>query len=291
MAVRSGFIAKKQWDASRLCSVADILQEPRSWDFASQAARGGEFIDLTSYSMKLRALDVAALREGNLIGGSAPGASAGDEIGKAHRATRNLYPVAALGVAIPILRPRDGVGDVFVLEPELGQSDRRRRVSEPQRDVDAFIGACVGTAADAGDMGARFKPVAKQDRPLGVGAAGDNVGAGAGVLLPHTEVELTNRDPRTYEYNYAGPAGQALIGLEVRLLRMSVFIEYKFTYAQYEAPLSQMNGSWMFLDLWRQLKRWINGEEPPGGHVSTQLASHQLVGGLAVRFATLPEAP
>jgi hypothetical protein len=117
------------------------------------------------------------------------------------------------------------------------------------------------------------------------------VGAGAGVLLPHTEVELSNRDPRTYEYNYAGPAGQALIGLEVRLLRMSVFIEYKFTYAQYEAPLSQMNGSWMFLDLWRQLTRWINGEEPLGGHVSTQLASHQLVGGLAVRFATLPEAP
>lgn len=112
------------------------------------------------------------------------------------------------------------------------------------------------------------------------------VGAGAGVLLPHTEVRLTNGDPRTYEYNYAGPAGQALIGLEFRLSRMSVFLEYKFTYAQYEAPLSQMNGSWLFLDIWRQFQRWMNGEEPPGGHISTPLASHQLVGGLAVRFAT-----
>lgn len=112
------------------------------------------------------------------------------------------------------------------------------------------------------------------------------VGAGAGVLLPHTEVRLTNGDPRTYEYNYAGPAGQALIGLEFRLSRMSVFLEYKFTYAQYEAPLSQMNGSWLFLDIWRQIQRWMNGEEPPGGHVSTRLSSHQLVGGLAVRFAT-----
>lgn len=111
------------------------------------------------------------------------------------------------------------------------------------------------------------------------------VGAGAGVLLPHTEVKLTNGDSRTYEYNYAGPAGQALIGLEFRLSRMSVFLEYKFTYAQYEAPLSQMNGSWLFLDIWRQFQRWMNGEEPPGGHVSTQLSSHQLVGGLAVRFA------
>lgn len=111
------------------------------------------------------------------------------------------------------------------------------------------------------------------------------VGAGAGVLLPHTEVKLTNGDSRTYEYNYAGPAGQALIGLEFRLSRMSVFLEYKFTYAQYEAPLSQMNGSWLFLDIWRQFQRWMNGEEPPGGHVSTRLSSHQLVGGLAVRFA------
>ena len=111
------------------------------------------------------------------------------------------------------------------------------------------------------------------------------VGAGAGVLLPHTEVKLTNGDSRTYEYNYAGPAGQALIGLEFRLPRMSVFLEYKFTYAQYEAPLSQMNGSWLILDIWRQFQRWMNGEEPSGGHVSTRLSSHQLVGGLAVRFA------
>jgi len=117
------------------------------------------------------------------------------------------------------------------------------------------------------------------------------VGAGAGVLLPHTEVRLKNGDPRTYEYQYAGPAGQALIGLEVRLSRMSVFLEYKFTYAQYEAPLSQKNGSWLFLDIWRQIQRWINGEQPPGGYVSTQLASHQLVGGLAVRFAAHPASP
>ncbi len=69
------------------------------------------------------------------------------------------------------------------------------------------------------------------------------VGAGAGVLLPHTEIGLAAPGhPRTYEYNFAGPAGQALFGLEVRLSRMSFFVEYKFTYGQYDAPLSQKDG-------------------------------------------------
>jgi lipid A oxidase len=118
------------------------------------------------------------------------------------------------------------------------------------------------------------------------------VGAGAGVLLPHAEVTLQKQNtPRTYEYNYAGPAGQALAGVEIRLARMSFFVEYKFTYADYNAPLSQMNGSWLFLDLWRQIKRWMDGEEPPGGHVTTQIVSHQVVGGLAVRIAARPAAP
>ena len=112
-------------------------------------------------------------------------------------------------------------------------------------------------------------------------------GLGAGVLLPHTEVQLGAQGAtRTYEYNYAGPAGQALLGIEVRLRRLSFFVEYKFTYADYESPLSQMNGSWLFADLWRQLQRWFRGEEPAGGHITTKIVSHQVVGGLAVRIAS-----
>jgi lipid A oxidase len=118
------------------------------------------------------------------------------------------------------------------------------------------------------------------------------VGAGAGALLPHTEVALTAPGhPRTYEYNFAGPAGQAVAGIEVRLARMSLFIEYKFTYGKYGAPLSQMEGSWLGADLWRQFKRWMNGEQPPGGHIDTDIVSHQVVGGLAVRFAAHPATP
>jgi hypothetical protein len=112
-------------------------------------------------------------------------------------------------------------------------------------------------------------------------------GAGAGVLLPHTEFEIAHSDrPRTYEYNYAGPAAQALLGVEIRLARVSFFVEYKYTYAHYGAPLSQVDGSWLPLDLWRQAKRWFASEEPPGGHISAEIASHQVVSGLYVRIAT-----
>ncbi|MFA5898449.1 MAG: hypothetical protein WC829_04990 [Hyphomicrobium sp.] len=112
------------------------------------------------------------------------------------------------------------------------------------------------------------------------------VGAGGGVLLPHTEIGYTNGSrPRTYEYNYAGPAGQALAGIEIRLATLSLFVEYKFTYGHYGAPLSETEGSWLPLDLWRQAQRWLAGEQPPGGHISTEIVSHQVVGGLAVRIA------
>jgi hypothetical protein len=106
------------------------------------------------------------------------------------------------------------------------------------------------------------------------------------VLLPHTEFALAgSARPRTYEYNYAGPAGQALLGVEIRLSKLSFFVEYKFTYAHYGAPLSEQEGSWLPLDLWRQAQRWMDGTPPPGGHISAEIASHQVVSGIAVRLA------
>ncbi len=65
------------------------------------------------------------------------------------------------------------------------------------------------------------------------------VGIGAGVSLPHAEVQMANSEKRTYEYQLAGPVGQALIGLEVRTQRVSYFFEYKFTLAPYLMPLTE----------------------------------------------------
>ena len=49
--------------------------------------------------------------------------------------------------------------------------------------------------------------------------------SGSGVSLPHSEVQMKTERGRTYEYQYTGPALQALIGLEFRVPRMSYFLE------------------------------------------------------------------
>lgn len=117
------------------------------------------------------------------------------------------------------------------------------------------------------------------------------VGLGAGISLPHSEVHFAGDKTRTYEYQYAGPAGQALVGLEFQVNRMVYFIEYKFTLAPYLIPLTEQNGSWFITDLWRQFQRWWSGAEPSGGWLSTTFASHQVIGGLGVRVAPLPPVP
>lgn len=111
------------------------------------------------------------------------------------------------------------------------------------------------------------------------------VGIGAGVSLPHSEVQFAKADKRTYEYQYAGPVGQALIGIELRTARVSYFFEYKFTLAPYEMPLTEREGSWLPLDLWSQLQNWLSGTEPPGGRLTTTYASHQGIFGLGIRSA------
>ena len=111
-------------------------------------------------------------------------------------------------------------------------------------------------------------------------------GAGAGVSLPHTEIGFTGENARTYEYQYAGLVGQALAGFEIDLGRGSVFVEYKFTYAPYDVPLSHEPDGWLLVtDLWRQFSAWWRGEAPPDGRLKTQLTSHNGIGGFMVKVA------
>ena len=106
-------------------------------------------------------------------------------------------------------------------------------------------------------------------------------GVGLGFALPHVEVWFPGgeRDDRTSEYQYAGPAAQALAGLEIRFGKVSYFLEYKVTWAQISAALTG-DESWMdFMlpgDLLRQLGRWWRGEEPKLGRVETSLTAHQV---------------
>jgi hypothetical protein len=110
-------------------------------------------------------------------------------------------------------------------------------------------------------------------------------GIGAGASFPHTEVGLVaEQGKRTYEYQFAGFAGQVLAGIEIPLGRTSLFFEYKFSYAPYSVPLSHEHYGWVFVtDVWRQFRAWWNGEKPPGGTLTTTLATHHAISGLMVR--------
>nr|MCU0790659.1 hypothetical protein [Nitratireductor sp.] len=114
------------------------------------------------------------------------------------------------------------------------------------------------------------------------------VGLGAGVSLPHSEVHVATEPSRTYEYQMAGPVAQALIGVEIRLPRMSYFLEYKFTFADYRMPLTGRDGTLLFSDLWKQFSRWASGEEPRDGWAETRFTSHEVIGGLGVRMSAGP---
>lgn len=115
-------------------------------------------------------------------------------------------------------------------------------------------------------------------------------GVGGGVSLPHTEIGFRSDNVRTYEYQYAGMAAQGLAGVEVQLGRVAVFLEYKFTYAPYDVPLTHRSPGWLLVtDIWEQIKDWFTGREPPGGRLDVQLNSHHAIAGVLVK-STSPMA-
>ncbi len=64
------------------------------------------------------------------------------------------------------------------------------------------------------------------------------------MAVPHVEVRFKGegKETRTGEYQYAGPALQALAGLELRSGRVSYYLEYKFTWASIAAALTGDEG-------------------------------------------------
>ncbi len=119
---------------------------------------------------------------------------------------------------------------------------------------------------------------------------GPYVGLGAGVALPHTEVHFTGDATRTYEYQYVGPAAQAVLGMELRLPHASVFLEYKFTIARYDAPMTGRDGGWFPYDFWRQAVDVWQAATPAAGLLSTTLASHHVAAGVGLRVLRSPVA-
>lgn len=101
----------------------------------------------------------------------------------------------------------------------------------------------------------RFEPMSYRDiRPY--------AGFGIGVAIPHVEVELDgDTGPRTFEYQLAGFAAQALVGLEMPFgPNWSGFVEAKLSYTH------------------------INADLDGGGYVKTDIWSPHFAAGLSYRF-------
>jgi lipid A oxidase len=91
------------------------------------------------------------------------------------------------------------------------------------------------------------------------------VGAGAGISIPHVEVTghaPTTSFPRTFAYEFGGPALQALIGAEVPINgRLSLFGEYKLSWTDITSPMT-------------------------GGYqIHTTVVTNHLIGGATFKFA------
>src|SRR5262249_46616718 len=124
----------------RTSSVANVLQKPLGWNLVAETLRLGELVDAARERPELVALQVAALREGDLIVGGADATVALHNIGKGDRALRRKHAAmsaAALALALEAsvdVRARR-VSEVFVISA-IG-APGRGRVAEPQVQVDA----------------------------------------------------------------------------------------------------------------------------------------------------------
>src|SRR5262249_42029562 len=115
-------------------SIANVLQEPLGGDLPTKPLRLGELIDSSRQRPELVALQVAALRIGNLIVGGAAPALAEDDVGECDGPLgreHGAMSAPALGLALEAgfdIGARR-VGEIFVVDPR-SCAPRRGRVAE-----------------------------------------------------------------------------------------------------------------------------------------------------------------
>ncbi len=86
-------------------------------------------------------------------------------------------------------------------------------------------------------------------------------GVGAGVAIPHVEVDFDATADETFEYQLTGPAVQALVGVDIAITdHISTFVEYKANYSWHDADLAG------------------------GGSLETEIFNNQFIVGLTYTF-------
>src|SRR5258706_14953245 len=128
-----------------------MLKEPLGRELPTKPVAPRRFVDRAGDGVKLRALDVTALRIGDLLRRGPPGRAAGDQVAEADLARIGAPGHArrrAIGAERGPARIRwaRGVAEIFVGGGVLGTADPRRRRAQTQPPAEAAAGGHVGPA-------------------------------------------------------------------------------------------------------------------------------------------------
>src|SRR4051812_47891468 len=133
-------------------SVPDILQEPLGWNFPAELSLLRRLIDLSGHRVKLRALQITALRIGDLVGGGAAHRPPLHKIGQRYALVGKrvaMLPAAAPAVAVLALDRTGLVADMLGVGGEFRMAYGRRRVAEAQIHIDLLQAGVIGPAGAA----------------------------------------------------------------------------------------------------------------------------------------------
>ena len=119
-------------------SVANVLQKPFRRNLPAEAGALRQLVDFAGDGVKLRALQIAAFRIGDLVRRGAPLHFARDDVCECDAPIRQgvavlAAPVTAVAV-LGLLRARL-ITEMLGIGGELGMSDRRRCIAKPQVNV------------------------------------------------------------------------------------------------------------------------------------------------------------
>src|SRR2546430_13114601 len=160
--------------------VSYVRQEPIGGKVASEPLAARSLVSRRGDREKLGALDIAALRIGDLLARGAAALPSRRHVAEAHVAAAPGHLGRALAHAMRsparVLRPRE-VPQILVRSRELGTPDGRGCGAEAQPAVEARARRIVGTPPDRDDVHARRQPFAADDGNRRVGARGANVSA------------------------------------------------------------------------------------------------------------------
>src|SRR5215831_10481935 len=150
-------------------SVANILQKQTGWDLVSKFRGLGQLIYPCSNGVKLRSLQIAALRPGNLLIGRASSRLSADDIAEGHSLVRQRDAGRALRGPTAAALARTGPSlpaQELIVNRKFRATDRGWCIAKAQINVNPSqaLGIESAAAADVDDVGAKFDQRSVENR-------------------------------------------------------------------------------------------------------------------------------